>query len=39
MRSRLENRSSPWYPLVRLAERIDWEALNERLGDSLKLRR
>jgi IS5 family transposase len=31
-RSRLENLVSPKHPLVRLAERIDWNALNERLG-------
>jgi hypothetical protein len=31
-RSRLENLVSPRHPLVRLAERSDWEALNERLG-------
>jgi transposase, IS5 family len=31
-RSRLENLVSPRHPLVRLAERIDWDALNDRLG-------
>ena len=31
-RSRLENLIAPRHPLVRLAERIDWDALNERLG-------
>ena len=31
-RSRLENLVSPRHPLVRLAERIDWDALNEWLG-------
>jgi IS5 family transposase len=31
-RSRLENLVSPRHPLVRPAKRIDWDALNERLG-------
>jgi transposase, IS5 family len=32
LRSRLENLVSPRHPLVRLAERIDWDALNDRPG-------
>jgi transposase, IS5 family len=31
-RSRLENLISARHPLVRLAERIDWDSSNERLG-------